>query len=166
MERTFVEHTLAPVYDKNSKILILGTMPSPKSREYGFYYGHPQNRFWRVLSAVLSEPLPQSVEDKKRFLLKNHIALWDVLKSCTIEGADDTSIKSPEPNDIAKIVSETNITTIFTTGTKAYSLYNKLCKDKVGIYAIPLPSTSPANRRYYTDEDIFDHYSVLLAYIG
>ncbi|MBQ8132870.1 MAG: DNA-deoxyinosine glycosylase [Clostridia bacterium] len=166
LERELIQHTLAPVYDENSEILILGTMPSPKSRENGFYYGHPQNRFWRVLSGVLNEPLPKSNEEKKAMLLMHHIALWDVLKSCTIEGADDSSIKDPEPNDIASLIEKTNIRYIFTTGTKAYSLYNRYCKSKTGINAIPLPSTSPANRRYYNDEDVLKEYSVLLAYMG
>ena len=164
LERELIKHTLAPVYNEISEILILGTMPSPKSRENGFYYGHPQNRFWRVLSEVLSEPLPKSNEEKKTMLLKHHIALWDVLKSCTIEGADDSSIKDPKPNDIASLINKTHIKYIFTTGTKAYSLYNRYIKSKVGIEAVPLPSTSPANRRYYTDEKILKEYSILSDY--
>ncbi len=165
MERQIIEHTLEPVYDGESRILILGTMPSPKSRENGFYYGHPQNCFWRVLSEVLSDKLPVTNEEKRRFLLRHHIALWDVLKSCSIRGADDSSIKEPVPNDIAALVEKTNIRCIFTTGKKAYSLYTKYCKESTGLDAVSLPSTSPANRRYYSTDDIIREYCVLLEYL-
>ncbi len=165
MERQIIEHTLDPVYDSNSEILILGTMPSPKSRENGFYYGHPQNRFWRVLAQILSDKLPATNKEKRQFLLCHHIALWDVLKSCSIEGADDSSIKEPVPNDIASLLEKTNIRSIFTTGKKAYTLYNRYCRKNTGIDAVSLPSTSPANRRYYSDEDIIREYRLLLAYI-
>lgn len=160
----FVEHTFSPIYDESSKILILGTMPSPKSRQNNFYYGNPQNRFWKVMFEVFGETFPESIEERKNFLLKYHIALWDVLHSCTINGADDSSIQNPVPNDIAALVNKTKIRHIFTTGTKAYRLYNQFCFEKTRIKAKPLPSTSPANRRYYTYEDIFREYSVLLAY--
>ncbi|MBR2176238.1 MAG: DNA-deoxyinosine glycosylase [Clostridia bacterium] len=165
MERQEIIHTFEPVYNSSSKILILGTMPSPKSRENGFYYGHPQNRFWRVLANLFSETVPQTNEEKRSLVLRHHIALWDVLKSCTIEGADDSSIRSPEPNDIAGLLKKTDIGYIFTTGTKAYSLYNRLCRSKTDIDAIPLPSTSPANRRWYSDQDISEEYRILLAYV-
>lgn len=165
MEEAFVEHTFEPVFDSNSKILILGTMPSPKSRENGFYYGHPQNRFWRVMAEILNEPVPENNTERKNLMLSHNIALWDVLKACTIDGADDSSIKNPVPNDIDGLVSQTQIKAIFTTGKKAYQLYNRFCADKVGINAISLPSTSPANCRFYSYDDILREYAVLLAYI-
>lgn len=147
-----VEHTIAPVFDGQSEILILGTMPSPASREAGFYYGHPQNRFWRVLSAVYAEELPKTVEEKKRFLRRNHIALWDVLASCDITGASDQSIRKPVPNDIAALLSKTHVRRVFTTGKKAHALYTRLCLPQTGTEAIPLPSPSPANCAVGIDE--------------
>jgi len=161
----FVEHTLNPVYNKQSKILILGTMPSPKSREYGFYYSHPQNRFWRIVSELLEQNTPNTNEEKTSFLLKNRIALWDVLKSCEIDGADDSSIKNPVANDMTFLLQETNIKTIFTTGTKATALYKKLCLPATGIYSICLPSTSPANCRHYSYENLIESYRVILNYL-
>lgn len=165
MSENFVEHTLEAIFNDNSKILILGTMPSPKSRQNNFYYGNPQNRFWRVMSDILNEPLPQNNKQRKELMLSHGIALWDVLKSCNIDGADDSTIKNPVPNDLDFVISQTKIKTVFTTGKKAYSLYNRFCRKSTGIEAVSLPSTSPANCRHYTYEDIFREYSVLLAYI-
>lgn len=161
----FVEHTLKPIYNNQSKILILGTMPSPKSREFGFYYSHPQNRFWRVISQLLEQSTPSTNEEKTTFLLKNHIALWDVLKSCEIEGADDSSIKNPVANDIASLLHETNIKAIFTTGTKATALYKKLCLPVTGVSSIYLPSTSPANCRHYSYENLLESYKIILPWL-
>jgi hypoxanthine-DNA glycosylase len=160
-----VEHTLKPIYNKQSEILILGTMPSPKSREYGFYYSHPQNRFWRVISQLLKQSTPNTNEEKTSFLLTSYIALWDVLKSCEIKGADDSSIKNPIANDIASLLHETNIKAIFTTGTKATALYKKLCLPVTGIESIYLPSTSPANCRHYSYESLLEHYRIILKYL-
>lgn len=140
-----VNHELEPFYNENSKILILGTIPSPKSRELGFYYMHKQNRFWKVLADVLNEEFPVSIKDKKKLLNKHNIALWDVLKSCQIEGASDSSIKNAKVNDIQKIVNETKIKQIFVTGKTALKYYNKFCFDKTKMPCIYLPSTSPAN---------------------
>lgn len=165
MENNIIIHPLKPIFDKNSEVLLLGTMPSPKSRENNFYYGNPQNRFWRVMSDILNEALPQNNEQRKNLILSHKIALWDVLKSCTIDGADDATIKNPVPNDINSIISQTHIKTIFTTGKKAYLLYNRFCLKKIGIKAISLPSTSPANCRFYSYDDILREYSVLLDYI-
>jgi G:T/U mismatch-specific DNA glycosylase len=159
----YIEHTIPPVYDENSRILILGTMPSPKSREFGFYYSHPQNRFWRVVSALYGEPLPMSIEDKTSFALRHHIALWDVLKSCRIEGADDGSIRDPVPNDIAGLLQKTKIRQVFTTGTKAVALYRRFCAKTAGP-ALALPSTSPANCRHYDFERLVEAYQVILPY--
>ncbi|ARP50312.1 MULTISPECIES: DNA-deoxyinosine glycosylase [Caproicibacterium] len=147
MNTQTVEHPLRPVFAADSRVLILGTMPSPKSRETGFYYGHPQNRFWRVLATVFHQPVPSTINEKKTLLLQNHIALWDVLRACSISGADDSSIKDPQPNDIPKLLSRTNVYAVFTTGKKAYSLYQKLVFPTTHLQAVSLPSTSPANCR-------------------
>lgn len=156
-----ITHDLKPIYNKNSKILLLGTLPSPKSREIGFYYSHPQNRMWKILSQLLNQPLPQTKEEKTLLLLENKIAMWDVLSSCEINGADDNSIKNPIPNDLSLIYSNANIKATFTTGSKATSLYKKFNTSE----SILLPSTSPANCRFYTYEKLVESYKVILEYI-
>lgn len=143
--RTHVSHEFPAVYDRGSRVLLLGSIPSPKSREVGFYYGHPQNRFWKVLAAVLGESVPETIPQKKAMLKKHHIALWDVLESCTIVGASDTSIEDAVPNKISELVKATRVERIFCTGTTAHKLYQKYCAADVGIDAERLPSTSPAN---------------------
>jgi hypoxanthine-DNA glycosylase len=131
-----------PIYDKNSRLLILGTMPSVKSREAGFYYSHPQNRFWRVLAVSLGKPLPQNVEEKTQLLLTHKIALWDVLESCEIKGSDDSTIREPIYNDVAELVNKTKIKKVLCNGTKAY----KLCLGlSLSLPVSCVPSTSPAN---------------------
>lgn len=154
-----IKHSLKPIYDNNSKVLILGTMPSAKSREKNFYYAHPKNRFWTTLSKIYNEEVGESNEEKILFLMKHHIALFDVLKSCEITGSSDSSIKNPIPNDLTKILKNSNITTIFTTGKKAYNLYQKYCYPKTKINAIYLPSPSPANCPRNIEEKIFLEYS-------
>lgn len=144
-ERTHVTHEFPPLFDRNSRILVLGSIPSPKSREVGFYYGHPQNRFWKVMATVLGENTPESIGQKKAMLKKHGIALWDVLESCTIIGASDTSIEDAVPNKISGLVQKTKITRIFCTGATAHGLYQKYCARDVGIDAARLPSTSGAN---------------------
>ena len=138
-------HSIEPVFDTESRVLILGTMPSPKSREVQFYYGHPQNRFWRVLAAVLGEEVPQSVPEKKAMLLRHRIALWDVLAECEITGASDSSIRNPVANDLSVILNHAPVQAVFTTGATAWKLYTRLQKPHTGIEAVQLPSTSPAN---------------------
>jgi len=144
-------HPFAPVYDADSEVLILGTMASPKSRELNFYYAHPQNRFWRVIEKVTGDNLPvtfsneESIAAKKALLLRNHIALWDVLHSCDIEGSSDSSIKNPVANDFTVLLANTRVTKIFTNGKAAHALYKKLCENQTGLADICLPSTSPAN---------------------
>ena len=156
-----VVHPLEPIYDKNSKILLLGSLPSVKSREESFYYAHPQNRFWRVLSSVLNEKLPITNEEKQDMLLKNHIALWDVIHSCYIKGSSDASIKEVKANDINSLLQKTSITTIFTTGKTAQKYYDKYCYPKTKIKAICLPSTSPANA-LKKESDLIEAYKIIL----
>lgn len=165
MAAQMVYHELEPVYDRNSKILVLGTMPSPKSREYGFYYSHPQNRLWKVLSGVFNDAVPDTVEEKEDFLHEHNIAMWDVLRSCSIKGADDSSIGNPKPNDIGLVLSAAEIRAVFTTGRKATELYHKLCYPSTGRPSIYLPSTSPANCRNCTYESLVEAYRVILNYI-
>ena len=138
-------HPIAPLYDENSKILILGSFPSVKSREAGFFYGHPQNRFWKVVAKVFDEDIPQTIEEKKAFLLKNHIAVWDVIKSCDIEGSSDSSIKNVKANDLNKILKTADIKEIYVNGKTAFKYYQKYTEQKLGRTAKCLPSTSPAN---------------------
>lgn len=160
-----VSHTFNPVYDENSQVLILGTIPSPKSREHGFYYGHPQNRFWRIISDVLGEPLPNTIDEKKSLLLTHHIALWDVLASCDIAGAKDSSIKNAVANDFGEILSGTCIAAIFTTGMKATKLYQQLCYPKTNVPSTYLPSSSPANCGNFTYEELVSEYSKICNYL-
>lgn len=143
--RTLVTHEFPALYDRNSRVLLLGSIPSPKSREQGFYYGHPQNRFWKVLAAVLGESVPETIPQKKAMLKKHHIALWDVLESCTIVGASDTSIEDVVPNKISELVQATHVERIFCTGATAHKLFQKYCAQDAGMDAEKLPSTSPAN---------------------
>ena len=138
-------HNIPPVWDENSRILILGSFPSVKSREQAFFYAHPQNRFWRLLSELYLSPLPVTVEEKKRLLLSRGAALWDVVKECEIQGSSDSTLRHAEPNDIAGLLKKTNITRIFANGSTAYMLYNRLCLKDTGVPAYRLPSTSPAN---------------------
>ena len=138
-------HPISPTYDSRSRILILGSFPSVKSREIGYFYGHPQNRFWKVLAAIFNNECPNTIEEKRNFLLSNKIAVWDVIASCDIEGSSDSSIKNVVANDLSKILESAKITRIFTNGKKADSLYKKFTEEKTGIKATCLPSTSPAN---------------------
>ncbi|MCD8221241.1 MAG: DNA-deoxyinosine glycosylase [Clostridiales bacterium] len=144
-ESCVVFHEFGPVYDETSRVLVLGTIPSPKSREQGFYYGHPRNRFWKILSAVWEEEEPVTVEDRRAFVLRHHIALWDVLASCRIRGASDASIRDAVPNDLKQVIQAAPIRAVFCTGTRAMDLYNRYCRASVGLDGIRLPSTSPAN---------------------
>jgi hypoxanthine-DNA glycosylase len=143
-----VVHTIPPVYDAHSRILILGSFPSVKSREQQFFYGHKQNRFWRVLAQVLECPVPQDIPEKKALLLEHHVTVWDVIASCTITGSSDASIRDVVPNDFSKILSSADIRAIYTNGAKADELYRKYCYPVNGIEAKKLPSTSPANAAY------------------
>ncbi|MBQ6183841.1 MAG: DNA-deoxyinosine glycosylase [Clostridia bacterium] len=148
----FQVHEIAPFYRPDSRILILGSFPSVASRREGFYYAHPQNRFWRVLADVFGEETPYGTDAKKEFLTRRKIALWDVIAECDIEGSGDSSIKAPDCNDIAGLLKSTAVTAVFTTGAKAYELYEKRVFPTTGIHAVRLPSTSPANAAYSAEK--------------
>lgn len=147
-EYTYVEHTFEPVYDEWSRILILGTLPSVKSRENQFYYGHPQNRFWKVIAVLTDETVPVTVEEKKELLIRNRIAIWDVIQSCRIIGSSDSSIQDVVVNDFSRILESAKIERIYANGGKAYELYRKYALEQAGREIIKLPSTSPANAGY------------------
>ena len=146
-----IVHPIEPVFDKNSKILILGSFPSVRSREEGFFYGHKQNRFWKVVSAVFEEEVPKTIPQKKAFLLRNHIALWDVIHSCDITGSSDSSIKNVVANDLSIILEHSGIRKIFVNGKTAEKYYIKYSEKDTHIKAICLPSTSPANAAFSVD---------------
>ena len=145
MAAQLLTHTFEPIFDAHSRILVLGTFPSVKSRENNFYYGHPQNRFWRLMAALTEEPLPADIPAKKALLLRHGIALWDVLASCEITGSSDSSIRRPIANDINLILRQAPIERICANGQKAYTLYQKHCQPQTKREAVGLPSTSPAN---------------------
>lgn len=146
-----IVHPIEPVFDENSRILILGSFPSVKSREEGFFYGHKQNRFWRVVSLVFESETPVTTDEKKKFLLQNGIALWDVIASCDIDGSSDASIKNVRSNDLTIILNRANIENIFVNGKTAEKYYNKYIKAEICREAICLPSTSPANAAWSLD---------------
>ena len=138
-------HSIPPVYDEASEILILGSFPSVKSREQGFFYGHPQNRFWRVTAAVFDDEVPMTVPERRAFLLRHGVALWDVIAACEITGSSDASIRSPEINELGPILEAAPIRAIFVNGQTAAKLYRRYAQPLTGRPAYPLPSTSPAN---------------------
>jgi len=176
MEKSsFVTHPLAPIWSPESTVLLLGTMPSPASREVGFYYMHPQNRFWRVLPAVFGETLSlpnnapdteAAISERKDFLLRHNLALWDVLASCQIEGAADSSIKQEIPNDFTEIFEKSKIRHVFFTGKTAAALWKKHCADiyenQFGLSCTCLPSTSPANARFTMEKLVEEYREVLI----
>ena len=145
MERESIVHPIAPTYDADSEILILGSFPSVKSREMGFYYGHPRNRFWRVMAALYGEETPMRVDERRAFLLRNRVAAWDVIASCTITGSADSSIRDVVPNDLRPILAGSKVTRIFVNGKTAQRMYARYTEPVLGIAAVCLPSTSPAN---------------------
>lgn len=157
-------HPFPPVFDESSRVLILGSFPSPASRADGFFYLHPQNRFWPVLSAIMQVPLPQNNEERHNLLLRHHIALWDVLAACEITGADDSSIKNAVPNDLSPIFSAAKIQAVFTTGQAAFRLYKRFLP-QTKFPAVALPSTSPANARMNLSA-LTEAYRVILPYLS
>ncbi|MDR1365742.1 MAG: DNA-deoxyinosine glycosylase [Holosporales bacterium] len=170
-----LSHPFDLIFDKNSSILVLGTFPSVKSREQGFYYGHPQNRFWKVIADVTdAAPFPETISAKKQMLLANkkEIALGDVVQSCDIEGSGDNSIKNPTPTDLSKILNNASIESIFANGDKAYQLLIKYYGKILNQNIIKLPSTSPANAKYSLEQlivawgRIFDKSSFVILYLN
>lgn len=145
MKNDTIIHPIEPLFNENSTVLILGSFPSVKSRETGFFYGHKQNRFWKVMANMLNCKLPETIDDKKKMILENNFVLWDVIHSCEITGSADSTIKNVVPNDIKFILSNSKIDRIFVNGKKAESLYKKYIEKDIGITAVCLPSTSPAN---------------------
>ena len=143
--KNHIIHPIPPFYDENSNILILGSFPSVKSREQMFFYGHPQNRFWKVIASVFEEAKPETISEKKAFLAKHHVALWDVIGSCDIEGSSDSSIENVVANDVSVILKHAKIRSVFVNGKTAEKYYKKYIEPKIGIKANCLPSTSPAN---------------------
>ncbi|MDR0407823.1 MAG: DNA-deoxyinosine glycosylase [Campylobacteraceae bacterium] len=161
-KKTILTHPFECIFDKHSKVLILGSFPSPKSRQNGFYYGHSANIFWKILPLIIGKNEQLSDEkSKKTFLLRNHIAVWDVLHSCEIKGADDSTIRNPIPNDFSDIFERAQIKAVFTTGKKATTLFEKLCAEKVGLNPIYLPSTSPANVRLHKSADFLERWKLV-----
>ena len=150
MEKEYIriKHTIKPIFNKDSKVLILGSLPSVKSRAEGFFYGHPQNRFWSVISSIYSLEVPKTIDDKIKMLINNNIAVWDVIDSCDIIGSSDSSIKNVVPADLSTILNNCNIQNIYANGKTAGNLYKKYSEKNTGIKIIELPSTSPANAAY------------------
>ena len=155
-----MKNPIPPFFDNNSKILILGSFPSVKFREQMFFYGHPQNRFWKVVAAVFEQETPQSIAQKKEFLKQNNIAVWDVIGACEIQGSADSTIKDVVPNDLSQILDTADIKMIFVNGRTAEKYYNKYTKDVTGREAVCLPSTSPANAAW-TLEKLIDAWKVI-----
>lgn len=155
-----VSHTFEPVFDENSRILILGTFPSVKSREQNFYYGHPQNRFWKLLAALTDSEVPKNIPEKKDMLLRNCIAIWDVIESCEIIGSSDSSIRNVVPADLNRILKQAPIQTIYANGGKAFELYEKYARPLTGRPIKKLPSTSPANAAWQM-ERLIEAWSVI-----
>ena len=162
-EISHVTHGFGPVFDHTSRILILGSMPSEMSRQVGFYYGNPRNRFWQVLCTLLCEPLPDSIEGKKAMLLRRHIALWDVIESCDIRGSADSEIKNVVPTALGLVLGG-NIKAVFANGKKAAAVYKKYQEEYTGMEIITLPSTSPANAAFSLQK-LIDEWRVILKYI-
>ncbi len=147
-QQNTILHPIPPLFDKNSRTLILGSFPSVKSREAMFFYGHPQNRFWKLLALIFDEEIPKTTDEKKRLALNHSLALWDTIHSCTITGSSDSSIKNVVPNDISLILKNSRVDRIFCNGATSFALYNKYIFPLTGVRAEKLPSTSPANAAF------------------
>ena len=157
-------HPIPPLFDECSRVLILGSFPSVKSREQAFFYGHQQNRFWRVLPALFGEPPPQSIAEKKTLALRHGVALWDVIARCDIKGSADSSIRAVQANDLNTILRHGGIRQIFVNGKTAEKYYKHLIEPKIGRTAICLPSTSPANAAW-SEEKLIAAWSVIKDYL-
>lgn len=166
MEAAKQIHNIPPLYDAESRILVLGSFPSIKSREAEFFYGHPQNRYWKVLPTLLGEPLPETVEEKAAMMHRHHIAMWDTIGSCTITGSADSTIQDVVPNDLSVILEAAPIEAIFTNGAKSTDLYNKLIYPVTGIRPVKVPSTSPANAAFSLERLVKDWGDALAPYLA
>ena len=160
MNRQMIQHPFPPLYDHDSRILILGSFPSVRSREQLFFYGHPQNRFWKVTAAVMEDDVPETIEEKRSFLHRHHIALWDVIASCEITGSSDASIRNARANDLTEIFKTADIHAVYTNGGKSYEMYQKYQLPVTGREAVKLPSTSPANAAWSLDR-LIDAWRVI-----
>ncbi|HCY06907.1 MAG: DNA-deoxyinosine glycosylase [Erysipelotrichaceae bacterium] len=158
-----ITHPLKPLFQADSKILILGSFPSVKTREYGFFYGHPQNRFWPLLERIFNVKLSIDIEERRAFLLKHNIAVYDVIYQCDIIGSSDASIQNVIPSDLSRIFNEADIKKVFCNGGTSYRFYKKYQEKKTGFKAIQLPSTSPANARYSID-DLYSQWKIISKY--
>ena len=159
-----IVHPIPPFYDETSRILVLGSFPSVKSRESGFFYGHPQNRFWKLLAQMFGEPVPKTVDEKADMLRRHHIAAWDSIHSCDIEGSSDSSITNVVPNDFTEILAAAGIRAVFTNGKKSHEIYTKYCLPHTGRPAICLPSTSPANAAWNM-ERLLEAWGIISEYL-
>jgi len=154
-------HPIPPTFDKDSRILILGSFPSIKTRESGYFYGHPQNRFWKVMAVLFNEPVPVTVEDKRGLLIRSRVAAWDSIHQCTITGSSDSSIRDVIPNDLSVILKTADIRQIFCNGRTSWNIYHKYIEPLTGRSAVSLPSTSPANASFSL-EKLVEAWSVIL----
>lgn len=157
-----ISHPLEPLYRKDSKILVLGSFPSVKTREYGFFYGHPNNRFWPIMEALFQEDLGREIGERKDFLLRHQIAVYDSIYQCDIVGSSDASIKNVVPSNLSVIFEEATIQAVYCNGGTSYKYYQKYHAEKSAIKGTKLPSTSPANARYRLD-DLIEEWKVILA---
>ena len=160
-EYTHIKRNFGPVYDPKSEILILGSFPSVKSREAAFFYGHPQNRFWPLLAKLTGSEIPADTEGRRVWLLKKHIALWDVIEECDIIGSSDSSIKNVVPVDIMRILDTSPIRAIYCNGNTSYKLFMKYLYPICGRTAVKLPSTSPANAAWNMDR-LYEEWKAIL----
>ena len=156
-----VVHTFGPIYNEESRILILGSIPSPASREVGFYYGHPRNRFWRVLAELFGVPLPETIEEKKTLVLSHGLALWDAIEECDIIGASDSSVKNVVPTEIPELLQQTQVEQILCNGALSKKIYDKYQLERTGMPALQMPSTSPANAAWSLDRLVEEWGKVL-----
>ena len=156
-------HPFEALYNENSKVLILGSFPSVKSREVSFFYGHPRNRFWKVIPALFGEEEPVTIEKKKELILRRNLALWDSIHSCEITGSSDSSVKNVVPNDISKIIGNSKVSKVFCNGALSHKMYMKYIFPDTKIEAVKLPSTSPANAAYSLDK-LIEEWKIIKEY--
>ena len=157
-------HPFEALYNENSKVLILGSFPSVKSREVSFFYGHPRNRFWKVIPALFGEEEPVTIEKKKELILRRNLALWDSIHSCEITGSSDSSVKNVVPNDISKIIGNSKVSKVFCNGALSHKMYMKYIFPDTKIEAVKLPSTSPANAAYSLDK-LIEEWKIIKEYL-